>query len=280
MDASYCCKRCGYHTDRKSNYRHHLTRKVPCKVIHENVDVAALLEELEHGLCKKPSSPRSQFVCSTCSATYTSRQGLHKHSKVHTQDQSDRIAALEHLVTNLITKYEHHGTDQQTVINNIQNIQVVNVNIPSNFGQESIDHIMSDKPFLTDCVLRLGTGIANLIQRIHFDEAHPMNHNIRNPKKKQKTIELMKDGQWQLCDQSSFLKDAINKGYRILYSHYFSEHEADDFEDRHDHIRSYFEKIGNSVSGIQTHNEFWQLRKDMLVMIHNNTLYLMQKVIQ
>lgn len=54
----------------------------------------------------------------------------------------------------------------------------------------------------------------------------------------------MKECQWQLCDQGSFLNDVIFNGYRILYRHYLKELEASDFHERHDTIQSYFGKIG------------------------------------
>lgn len=170
------------------------------------------------------------------------------------------------------------GVVNNNIVNN-NNIQIINngvINL-NDFGKESIDHITSDKSFLTDCVLKLGIGIKNFVERINFDQDHPENMTIKNVKKKQKVFEVQKDGILQICDQNAALHDLINRGYKILYKHFFAECESEDFNDRQDKIKSYFTKIGDSIAGGKVHNEFYELRKSVLVMIHNNVLYLLEK---
>jgi hypothetical protein len=287
----FVCRRCLFETPHKHVLKAHLTkRKTPCTIVNngENIETKVLLTELsaQIPINTRPKQTERPYVhaCEFCQKTFTQSSNRYRHQSTCSQ-RENRAVVDRKVLTEELDNFKQDvvailsNRVGNNVTNNIQNNKIqVNVQLPKDFGKENIEHIIGDKPFLTDCVLKLGTGIKDLIERIHFDESFPQNSNMKNLKKKQKTIEVMKDGKWEMCDQSSFLNDIINKGYKILYTHFLNEYADLAFQDRQEYIGQYFGRIGESVTGAKTHNEFWQLRKDVWVMIHNNTLYLMQKV--
>jgi hypothetical protein len=270
---------------------HFTKRKTQCTVAENGLDIEpnVLIHELnnQRAPVKRRSSLPQKYKCEWCNKGFTQSSNKCAHKQVcplnpsqtsatETKPSNDEARVIDKLVSLL----EHYRSSSPSIVNNIQN-NVLQVNIapmPNDFGKEEIEHILEDKPFLTNCVLKLGDGIRSLIEKIHFDPETPMNINLKNIKFKQKTIEVMKEGSWQLCNESNVLKDVINKGYKILYSHFLSELESDDFRDRQETIRDYYDRIGNTICGTKPYNEYWDLRKDVRVMIHNNTLYLLQKL--
>lgn len=290
------CKRCLYQTAHKHVLKAHLTkRKKECEVVESGQDIPVQELLAEISINGRLSQLPYKYECEWCGTKFTqaSNKSIHKRiCKVRPTDTMDNthpspppsdpaiVNALQNL-TDVLTKQHVYGTSTYNNITNIKNNIHVNVQLPSNFGEEKVDVILEDKPFLTDCVMRLGLGIKELLERIHFqqEQTTPNAMNFKNFKVKQKTVEVLKDGNWQLCDQSTFLKEMIDRGYRILYSHFLSDLENNVYGGCQEQINKYYTRLGESLSGLSSHNEYWQLRKDVLVMVHNNTLYLMQKIV-
>jgi len=68
----FCCPRCGYKTDSKYNLKAHLYRKIPCKIIHENIPLEDLIKQYD--------PPKTQkFTCPDCANFFNSNVSLKKH---------------------------------------------------------------------------------------------------------------------------------------------------------------------------------------------------------
>lgn len=106
----------------------------------------------------------------------------------------------------------------------------------------------------------------DLLQEIHQS---PSNQNIRVKSNKHNLLEKFHDNQWVICDKNNTLDEMINKGYRILFQHFISNITDPNFKDREEYINIYFNKLVSQKDPV-----YYQLRRDLFVMIMNNTLYI------
>lgn len=268
MTDPYTCERCGYKAKQKYNLCKHLNRKTACAAILSNIDCDVLLAKLE--------SKEGCVECRFCNTKLKTKWYLKKHEQVcggtsrATNNDKDVKSTIGYLVREVERlkriveeKQGSNNTINGDVINN-NNINIVNLN---NFGNESSDHITQEQ--MTSYVLNMNQGVKELVKNLHFNPEVPENRNIRLKSDKKKLLERYVDGQWLPCDKNNTLDELISKGYRILYRHYtslFEESQA--FQEREEYLNDYFAKLG-SRSG----NVYYQLRRDLYVMIHNNTLY-------
>lgn len=276
----YECKRCGYSSDRLCNLKKHLNKKNECEPKYSNDTVASLLANL-YGHDKK----EKHFNCDDCGKEYASRSGLFFHKKKNNCKSSEKPTPSEpnidinKLLHELLQKHleleskidaltnQQHSTVQMNnngvnngVINNIQ----INLN---NYGEENLQHLSDE--FLNDCVKRLNTGVKNLVKHIHFNPEIPENQNIRLLSKKHNLLQIFRDGQWHPCDKNNTLDEMIKKGYRILHRHFIDNRNETSLE-LSDKIQDYFVNLINKEPSI-----YYNLRRELFVMIMDNTLYVL-----
>ena len=84
----YICKRCGYETEKKCNYRKHIYIKNVCKVTKEDIPIDVLRKELED---ERNVQPEKTYNCDHCESKFQSRQGLWKHKKKHEPKASNML---------------------------------------------------------------------------------------------------------------------------------------------------------------------------------------------
>ena len=276
MTTNLTCLRCGYCTLQLCNLKKHLHRKTPCEAILSDCTIESILNSLPG-----TSHKEKIYKCSKCNKEFMSRSGFFQHKKkfhneVHKyenelnlikekyeilekrQHELENIIQTKSLETNIITTNNHN-----------QNINI-NINI-NNFGQEDISHLSKD--FLDDCVKRLNTGMRNLMKEIHFNPEVPGNHNIRLLSKKQNLLETFNDGSWHPKDKNNTLDEMIRNGYKILFKHFISNtNDEEKKELLHEHINTYFLNLMNKET-----EEYYNLRRELYVMILDNTLYVLGK---
>lgn len=165
--------------------------------------VFSSLKTLKYHFKNCNSNIINPLQCQYCNRGFTSRQNKSKHIKVC------KIKEVQTLI------------EEHTNINNIQNIQNnQNQNIiinkyygggyrdrydsdlsddekyatieRSDFGKEKIDYISNDD--IKDLSLHL--NIKELIDKIHFNEEHPENHNIRRDTNK--SLKVWKNNKWRI----------------------------------------------------------------------------------
>tara|TARA_A100001015_G_scaffold302279_1_gene390293 strand:+ start:731 stop:1654 length:924 start_codon:yes stop_codon:yes gene_type:complete len=69
---NYKCDRCGFNTNRKSNYKFHIYRKHPCKPLINNIDILQIRNDFEND---------GNYKCNKCSKTFTELKLLDTHLK-------------------------------------------------------------------------------------------------------------------------------------------------------------------------------------------------------
>jgi hypothetical protein len=268
-DTFYTCERCGYQTKYKPNLVKHLKRANICAATTEERDIpaATLLDKL---VCK--SYNEVTYDCIHCKRKFNNRSSMYRHLKTckvkntfhteseHSEDLREQLRQMQEKI-DLLMSTMNKAQQPSTNTTNISN-STINYNLQVNsFGNENMEHITHD--FLTDCVLQQNDGLKNFFAKLH---GVPENNNIRVKSTKQNLLECFTNGSWIPCDKNNTLDSMIRRGYRILWSHFINNMDVP--YDSEVVIQEYFMKLGSKAD-----NMYYQLRRDLYLMIYNNTLY-------
>ena len=121
----------------------------------------------------------TQTKCGFCNKTFSTKGNLNIHLKNHCLVKKDLELNKEKIkLHKQIKKTKKNITNIKTQ-NNITNINITNNNLMLNinsFGNENLSHITINdfKNFFTGFF----PGFIKFIEKIHFDENMPENHNI------------------------------------------------------------------------------------------------------
>jgi hypothetical protein len=251
----YSCARCQYACERASDMKKHLARKLPCPPIYDDAepsDIAATMfktfsKDLQCAYCDKcfssPSS-RSNHVKLVHSAAAAETQ---EHDPV--QPQLATLQAQMKLVQERLARLDdaktkstmHIGQQQlaESITNNTQHNIVINA-----FGSEALEHITPE--FIDQCVRRRNKGLVELIEKIHFDQEHPENNNLRATNIKLPFIKYNDGRMWKLARKDKLLDQLVDKGHGIMQDHFDDCEETirDTIsETMFDHVRRWLDKM-------------------------------------
>jgi hypothetical protein len=222
MSQDYRCTTCNIYFARKSSYNRHLISQ---KHIEKCI----------------PNNP-PEYRCA-CGNVYMYKTGLlkHRHKCSFTTESTNtdyellllEREKLKYQVEQLLES--SHVTINNSIEN--QNINIIQIN---SFGNETIDYLSDDE--INDCINRVYDSVPSLIREIHFNPAHPENHNIKITNKKLPHASIMdSDNKWQLIDKELAITTLVDNGYNIL-DHRFNKNPAAFTEDRRRHYRRFQEK--------------------------------------
>ena len=117
-------------------------------------------------------------------------------------------------------------------------------------------------------------GMSSLIENIHYNKDYPENQNIRCKSLKQNIFEKYVDAEWRVCDASNTLDELINKGYRILNSHYV-EHFMNDptvyDNEMKQRALERFRFLGDTTS-----QDYHAVKRDLRLLVKDRTVYLLE----
>lgn len=265
----YICDRCGYIAHQKSNLKSHLIRKNTCDPLLCDVSVDELVIKLE--------TKQGTLVTCSCGKAYTTKQGFNNHKKTcNLTPQNNNLEIIElkkqvKLLQENLKRLENIKTiHNENHIHQENNIQV-NVVVPNAFGNENLAFLT--ERFLTNCLLNQNDGLKELVKEIHYNQNIPENHNIRFKSSKQKLLETYTDGRWIESDQNNTLDSMIQSGYRILFRHFIKNKEIDsEIKEREEYVLNYLQDLGTNRK-----TAYFQLRRDLLLLIKDCTLYVLSK---
>lgn len=187
----YTCKRCGYVTNKLSNYKTHLNRVIKCQVGDEKEDIDCSILLIEANQLFKNTT--GKFVCKKCNACFNHHSSKYRHER----------------------SCNAQGQLVYTINNNIQNIQ--NNIIINNFGFENTSYL--DRVMMKDCLKE--QSIVRIFEQLYFHQDHPENHNVRLSNYHKKILEYYEDGKWIKDDTKKTFDDCITQcGYYILRKFY------------------------------------------------------------
>ena len=111
--------------------------------------------------------------------------------------------------TNSTTSYSFTNAEvyQNCTINNVNNINNIQLNLSINpHGSENWEYLKDDIVSIMKCV---NTCIPEMVKRLHFDENHPENHNIKFPNKKLATMKTYDGEEWKTYNKKDVVERLI-----------------------------------------------------------------------
>lgn len=198
---TYECPRCGYGTQNIHYFRKHLSRKNICDPILSDV----LLDE-----SKRLHMPALLgFDCDYCERKFSNKQAKSKHMNrcdSRPSSSNERIKELEALVAEKEEEIKRiKESIAPTVVQNViaptivQNVAQQNIIVINSLGSENKSSLTPE--FMLECVKKKIMGLIDLIQKKHFDQSKPENHNIRVEGENYTFLEIP-----QLCPTNDVIK--------------------------------------------------------------------------
>jgi hypothetical protein len=229
------CSTCGFTTTHKANWNTHVNRKNPCQPPSTGLQVNTTTSSQKHHkyptndhhvVALKAAHPTARilqkdgyciltmdekrYVCSICTIEFKTFKGVQQH--LNNKHLSNADNALATQTVGMI----NNGTINNTINNTI----VIN-----GLGSENIDYLTQSPEFerhIQNSIKHGVEGLGQLIYRIHFDEAHKENHNLRKLNKKDDFIEYHNGEVWQLGVVNHVLKRAFELIYKV-YDDFITE---------------------------------------------------------
>jgi hypothetical protein len=183
---------------------------------------------------KMKESLESNVTCLFCNKDFLNKGNLTKHLRNNCNNIKELNEKKNKLIENEkflkqenelkkmrndIAKLLKNQTKNINITNNVTNINNINnnnklvININS-FGKEDLSHITVEdyKKYLTGFF----PGFIKFIEKIHFDENMPSNHNICITNLKSNNLFVYNDNEWLTKNKKEELDRFILKKYNIL----------------------------------------------------------------
>ena len=146
-----------------------------------------------------------------------------------------------------------------------QNINITNNNLMVNinsFGNESLSHITINdyKRFLSG----LFPGFIKFIEKVHFDENAPENHNICITNMNSKYMFTFDRGDWLSKERNDTIDKFIAKKYNILVDKFDELEEQNQLDDK------ILEKFNIFAKNYQDKEAQKYTKNEIMLMIYNN----------
>ena len=159
-------------------------------------------------------------------------------------------------ITNNIT---NNNTNNTNNTNNNTNNLMINLN---SFGKENLSHIS-----LNDYKKYLGgffPGFIKFIEKIHFDDSAPENHNINITNLKSKYLHIYEDNQWTTKEKKDVLDKFISKKYNTLVD------KCEELEEKNEIDEKIIEDFMRFTQNYKNDEAQQNTQKKILLMMYNN----------
>ena len=290
MITMYSCIKCGQNFEFNSLLQRHLSKKRNCDTIENiNKNFDTKINEIDNEIkLKIELSIENKNTCEFCNMKLKNKGNTIRHinntcdmkkyidlkrSEIINQknkliddkknkDRDKNIETLQNQIAELQKNQiiPVHQTINQTINNNnIQNNIVINVN---SFNNENLDHISIDnyKKYLNGFF----PGFIQFIEKIHFDENAPENHNICITNLKSKYICVYENDKWITKEKNDIIDDLITKKYNLLSSKCEELEESKQISDKT--IKN-FEEFCENYDNIEAQKT---TKNNITMMIYNN----------
>ena len=270
----YNCPRCGYNTIRRSHMTNHLKRKNICKPLLDDISIEQIcfLYDFDISTISTQNTTISpQFstistqkttishnlenvenICNFCNKKLSRIDSLTRHLKICKKkpEETNKLCLLETELKEVKEKLDktttmittNNNTNINKILNNnSNNTQNINIHI-NNLGEENIKHI--DYKYYNNILKGIYGAVPKLVEKIHFDNEHPENQNIKLTNKKEPYIKIRKNNKWKLADRKTEVLDLIDSKCFLLREKYekLLKKNHNLTEEQQDKIDSFIEK--------------------------------------
>ena len=256
----------------------HQSRKRPCVTVDDyNIKIKNITETINNTINE---SLKTNTCCMFCEKIFSNKSNLSKHinkvcsSKLDlekeknkiiedkkNQERDNEIKQLRNDMTKLLEKQPIQPP--QNITNNItNNINQTNVIMINSFGNEDLSHItLQDyKQYLNSYF----KGFIKYIEKVHFDDNMPENHNICITNLKSKDIKVYEGDKWVAKQKTDIIDKFLRKKLNTLID------KCEELEENED----ISEKVVDNFSEFQVNYMDDSAKKntkdDVILMMYNN----------
>jgi uncharacterized C2H2 Zn-finger protein len=226
--------------------------------------------------CKEKTTAQeietSELKCPFCEREFKTKYNLLRHinNVCRAKRQMVKIVEENNQLKTEIKNLQMHVTNN---INSNNNNITNNISIVA-YGKEDITGLLTNKDFRS--IMRRGMrSIPELVQRIHFDEKVPENHNVYISNLRNQYV-LMYDGKkWRLIDRKEALQQIYGDHYEILetkFEELIGEESLD--ESTIEKFRNFLNYVNNSNNEdedeIQSNKNVEMVKEDLKKILYEN----------
>ena len=233
----YKCEKCKFVTENNYDYQKHLKTKKHLRNVGE-LDNDEINQKTTKNNQNIPSD--TMFECDFCNATFKHIQSKYRHEKDRCKVKKSQIAIIEQMRSEMREQEERHSkqmmiqeerhSKQMEELMRLTEIALskpsggnrncnntTNNNIIINaYGKEDIS-FLKDNDFL-EMLNNSGTSVQTLVRKIHFNEEHPENKNVKITNKKQPYAKVYNGDKWLLKDKKETISDLVENKMNLLDS--------------------------------------------------------------
>ena len=230
----YNCEKCNFITENKKDYCRHIKTKKHLKNTGE-LDNNEYTSNIPLYTSDIPSDTISEdmFECDFCNATFKHKSGKYRHQNNNCKVKKSQIAIIEQMRSEMrqqLRAQEERHSEQMKELMKITEIALSkpsggnrNCNNTTNnniiihaYGKEDIS-FLKDNDFL-EMLNHSGTSVQTLVKKIHFNEEHPENKNVKITNKKQPYAKVYNGDKWLLKDKKETISDLVEDKMNLLDS--------------------------------------------------------------
>lgn len=171
----YRCPRCEYLCDNSGMLTRHLNKKNMCQG-NDVVDI-----DIEK--CKT----NNKYVCEFCNENFIQKSSLNRHIKFRCKERLK-------IMIDTLTKQINNNKGNKDL---------------KSFNSSTIDILSDDE--LYECLRSCALSVPNIVQKIHFNNKYPENHNIYITNLKSGYIVVYTGKQWEIKNRDEIITDIIYK---------------------------------------------------------------------
>ena len=234
------CLFCDKNFSSKSNLMRHI--KIYCLIYKKIIDEKNLLEINKNNIIEDKKKLLEEKL-------------NRKRDEEIKQLRKDMLKLLKKKATNINITNNTNNNNNKIINNSL----VVNIN---SFGNENLSHITNNdyKKFLSGFF----PGFIKFIEKIHFDENVPENHNISITNLKSKYMYIFENGKWTMKEKNELIDHFIAKKYNLLVG------KLDELEENNQIDDKVLEKFNKFTKNYQDEEAQKNTKNDIILMLYNN----------
>lgn len=270
----YTCARCNKVFTKKCNYETHISKKNLCRIAPQETAISrsnTAQISIKDDMSDESAPPK----CNYCGAVFTRKDSLSRHikksCKIKKENDNNMEALMEEMIKmkedmqsmkNKMHKLEKENSKYKEIvrINNITQNNNFNFGITP-YGMENITNITPNE---YSRIFRRGmNSVPALVEKIHFDENKPENHNIYMSNIRGKYVLVFDGKRWRLKNRDMIIGEMYDEKSDILETKF--EELFDKLDESTKNMFNKFLKV-KDIDGAATK----RIKEDIQIILYEN----------